>query len=245
MIYLQTSTYNLDIAKVLGVMSSIFLTCLDINYSNALHKNTLNANNTFSLSRADIYEQTGLSDDDQIEVENHLQECGVIQVKPLQNIPNKNYYILNDEQLKKIMEAQNPDDVISSASKQSLFRSRRTEPASKRQTRIKQLKNKISVEDPVLQDYFVQWIDAVYSNPKGFLSPSGVVFAQQELLEYAKDNQAKQIAILKIAIKGGLRDMTWAIQRYEEQNGGSSRNFANYNDIKLSKEEVSSSGEIF
>ena len=50
-------------------------------------------NNTVSISRAEIYARTGLNDDAQKDVELALQECGVISVKPLQNVPNKNYYI--------------------------------------------------------------------------------------------------------------------------------------------------------
>ena len=83
----------------------------------------------------------------------------------------------------------------------------------------------------------------MYSNPKGFLSPSGVVFAQQELLQYTKD-QEKQLEILKIAIKGGLRDLTWAIEQYEKKNGVGSRNFARYEDIKEDS-NVSVNSEVF
>ena len=96
----------------------------------------------------------------------------------------------------------------------------------------------------VIQDYMCQWIDSVYVNPKGFLSPKGIEIAQEELLAYAGDNQDKQIAILRIAIKASLKDMTWAIERYEKQSGAGSRNFATYNDIKSDKSE-SYSGEVF
>ena len=190
----------------------------------------LNNNNTMSMSRSEIYEQTGLSDEKQIEVETSLMACGIISVKPLQNVPNKNYYIINSTQLEKIVTSENPTEVLSSAVAGQFLQKKRVEPVSKRQTHISQLKKYVKVEDPVIQDYFIQWIDAVYSNPKGFLSTSGVTFAQQELLAYTQE-QEKQINILKIAIKGGMRDMTWAIQKYEETSGTGSRNFAKYTDI--------------
>lgn len=241
--YLNSVSYNLDVAKVFGVCSSVFLSCLNYEYSYQLRHKQLNSNNTMSMSRAEIYERTGLDDEKQIDVEVALSACGVLQVKPLQNVPNKNYYIINIEQLNKILASDNPEDVISSEKAKQFIQGKRVEPTSKRQTHISQLKKYIKVEDPVIADYLVQWIDAVYSNPKGFLSTSGVTFAQQELLEYAKDDQDKQIKILKEAIKGGYRDMTWAIQKYEDIYKVESRNFAKYSDIKATPS--SNSGEVF
>lgn len=240
--YLQLCSYSLDIAKIFGVQASVFLSCIDSEHKYQERTHTLNANNTVSISRAEIYARTGLNDDAQKDVELALQECGVISVKPLQNVPNKNYYILFQEQLTKILESSNPLDVIANANATQFVKGPRVEPVSKRQTHIANLKKKIKVNDPVIQDYFCQWIDSVYDNPKGFLSPSGVEIAQEELLAYTKDDQAKQIAILKIAIKGSLRDMTWAIERYEKQYGVGTRNFATYNDIKA---DESSSDEVF
>lgn len=231
MIYLQTNSYNLDIAKVFGVSTSVFLTCLNTEYERQIRDKALNANNTMAMSRAEIYARTALDDDKQKDVELALTECGVITVKPLQNVPNKNYYILNEEQLTKIMQSNNPSEIIGEERSKQFIKPTRVEPTSKRKTHIISLKKKINMEDPIIQQYFVDWIDAVYTNPKGFLSPSGVVIAQQELLAYSLD-QAKQIAILKIAIKGGMRDITWAIEQYEKQAGVGTRNFAKYEDIK-------------
>lgn len=236
MIYLQNNSYNLDIAKVFGVCTSVFLSCINLEYAQQIRNKQLNANNTMALSRAEIYARTALDDDKQKEVEIALQECGVLTTKPLQNVPNKNYYILNEEQLVKIMQAENPSEIIGEEKAKQFIKPNRVEPMSKRKTHIVSLKKKINVEDPVIQEYFINWIDAVYDNPKGFLSPSGVVIAQQELLAYSMD-QAIQIDILKIAIKGGMRDMTWAIEQYEKQAG--SRNFTSYNDIKADEDSVS------
>lgn len=233
MICLNSYSYNIDVAKIFDVKVSVFLTCVDQQYSHQLNHTSLGGS-TISLSRAEIYEMTGLIDSEQVDAEFILTECGVLSVKPFQNIPNKNYYILNSDKLSEIVNSDNPTDVIKSSSASQFIRRKRVEPVSKRQTYIASLKKKINVEDPILQDYFVQWIDAVYSNPKGFLSPSGVVIAQQELMEYCRDNQDTQIKVLKEAIKGGLRDLTWAIQNYEKNNHIDSRNFANYSDASIS-----------
>ena len=160
----------------------------------------------------------------------------------MQNIPNKHYYILNYDQLNKIMFAENPTDVVLNEKAKQFIQKRRVEPTSKRQAHIKSLKNKITIEDPVIQEYLCNWIDAVYSKPKGFLSPTGVSIAQDELVQYTTD-QGKQIELLKIAIKGGLRDLTWAIEQYEAKAGVGSRNFTDYNDNRA--EQPADSAEVF
>lgn len=243
MIYFQNNSYNLDVAKLFGVMPAILLTCLDMEYQRAFRNNQLNANNTLAMSRAEIYARTGLDDEAQLNAETSLIECGVITSKPVQNVPNKNYYILNEEQLNKILVADNPEEILGYEKAHQFITAKRVEPMSKRQTTINALKKKIRLEDPVLQTYFIDWIDAVYTNPKGFLSNKAVEFAQQELLAYCGDNQEKQLAIMKIAIKGGLRDITWAIEQYEKKQGTSQRNFASYDDIKA--QDIDTDGEVF
>lgn len=232
MLFLQTKSYNLEIAKVFGVCASVFLSCVNDEFLFQERNKQLNANNTIALSRAEIYERTALDDDKQRDVELSLSECGVLSVKPLQNIPNKNYYVINYEQLTAILTATNPADIIGEAKASQFTFQKRTEPISKRQTHIVDLKKKVKVKDPLLQSYFIDWIDAVYTNPKGFLSPKAVEIAQNELLTYTGDNIDKQVEIMKIAIKGGLRDLSWAIDNYVKSKGSDSINFADYNDIK-------------
>ncbi len=232
MTYLNSNSYNVDIAKVFGVCSAIFLTCIEEERAFQIRHKLINDNDTLAISRQEIYERTALEDEKQIDVELALSECGVISVKPLKNVPNKNYYILYENQLDKIMKSSNPEDVIKNSSAKQFIKKPRVEPMSKRQTHINSLKRVVNCDDQVIKQYLCDWIDAVYTNPKGFLSPSSVNIAQQELEQYAKGSQAVKIDLLKIAIKGGLRDLTWAIETYEKEHKFNSSNFASYNDIK-------------
>jgi hypothetical protein len=235
-------SYGLEIAKVFGVQSSILLSCIDSEFSYQTRNNMLNGKDTVAVSRAEIYARTGLNDEEQKDVEFALQECGVLTVKPLQNVPNKNYYILFKDKLDEIVNSSNPSDVIKSSSVKQFVREPRAEPMSKRKAYIAELKSYIKVSDPVIHDYLCQWIDAVYTNPRGYISKKGMEIAQEGLFAYAK-TQDVQIALLKIAIKGGLRDLDWAIERYEKQNPSGTRNFASYNDIVA--EQNTSSSEVF
>ena len=229
---LNINGYNVDIAKVLGICQSILLSCIDEERQFQIRHKLISDNDTVPLSRQEIYERTAMSDEDQKKAEESLVACGVLVIKPLRNVPNKNYYIINLDQIKKISESEKPEEVVSAAEIAQFIRKPRVEPMSKRQTHINSLKRTIKTDDPVIQQYLCEWIDAVYTNPKGFLSPSSVNIAQQELEQYAKGSQSTKIALLKIAIKGGLRDITWAINTYEKEHCVNSSNFAVYNDIK-------------
>lgn len=239
MIHLQNASYNLDLAKIFGVNSSIFLNCLDIEFHFLERNNKLDESNTILLSRAEIYERTALDDTQQTDVEITLQQCGVLLVKTVQNNSNKNYYILNYNQLEKVLESSDPKLVLPIDVANQFIKGKRKTPLSKRQAHINSLKKQINVEDPLIQQYLCDWIDAVYVNPKGFLSESGVTLSQEELMEYSKGNQDVQIAILKEAIKGGLRKIEWAIERYEKNHDINSRNFTSYETIKADKYNLS------
>lgn len=234
---LQVNSYNLDVAKVFGVRTSVFLTCIDYEQKYQERNKMLGTTQTMSISRAEIYARTGLDDEEQKEIELALNECGVLASKPLQNIPNKNYYILNYEHFNKIMESENPLDVIESSSASQFVKKARVEPVSKRQARIIDLKKKVKIKDPIIQQYFCDWIDAIYTSQRGFLSPKGIEIAQEELLAYAPDNVDKQVKIMRTAVKLGISDMTRIIQRYEKDYGVGTDNFTQYNDM-VAKVEI-------
>lgn len=238
---LENYSYNLKVARVFGVNSAVFLSCLEDETRYEERNNKLKGD-TISLSRAEIYERTAIDDGKQKQVELALSECGVITVKPLQNSSTKNYYTFNKAVFEKIITSEDPTKVIQSSSASKFVKKHRVEPKTKRQVYIETLKRTVKEEDPVVKQYYMDWIDAVYTNPRGFLSPAAIRIAEEELFAYTKGSQEKLIAILKIAIKGGLRELTWAINRYEEQNPEvktGTRNFNDYHDIQVDKSNMS------
>ena len=96
MIFLQSRSYNLRTAKIFGVRAATFIGFLLEQFDLQLRNKTINNNDTISISRSEIYENTALDDSEQSAIEANLVECGVIVTKPLQNVPNKNYYIINN-----------------------------------------------------------------------------------------------------------------------------------------------------
>lgn len=237
----KTCSYNLKIAEIFGIHSAVFIDCIifERDYQKRI-KNDFD--NTIALSSDEIYARTALSLDKLHDVEQSLSNCGVISIKPFQKIKNKSYYILNDDQLERILTANSPSNEIMQLNPIAFSRKtniNRVKILNKKDLHIIELKKSINVDDELIRQYLCDWIDAVYTNPKGFLSNSSLKIAINELLDYALNDQEKQINILQIAIKGGLRDMTWAISKYEQLNNTkNSNNFVSYNNIKSKGDNV-------
>ena len=235
MIYLSNNSYNVEVAKVFGVCSSVFLSCIhDEGYFHGSSSSTL------SLTRQYVYDRTGLDDEKQKEVEVALSECGVLSVSPVQNNANKNYYIINEELLDRIVKSPAPEEVIASSKATQFVKKRRVEPVSKRKAYINDLKKKIKTDDPLIRQYLCDWIDSVYTNPKGFLSEKSLGDNEKYLFDYAKGDTDLAISILRVAIRSGWRNIEWAKNEYEEHNKDSvSNNFVSYDAIKSDGTDVS------
>lgn len=241
MISYKTCSYNLKIAEIFGIHSAVFIDC--IIFERDYQKRVKNDfDNIIALSSDEIYARTALSLDKLHDVEQSLSDCGVISIKPFQKIKNKSYYILNDDQLDRILTASSPNNEIMQLSPIAFNKKTNINKAktlNKKDSHIIALKRSIDIEDELIHQYLCDWIDAVYTNPKGFLSNSSLKIAISELFSYAPNDQEKQIAILQIAIKGGLRDMTWAISKYEQINNVKNlNNFVSYNSIKSKGDNV-------
>lgn len=221
--------YNLKIANIFNINTAILLSYIC----------NLSSSEEVTISREDVFKHTGLEEKAQIDSEFILVKSNLILVKEFKNNKNKYYCKVNKDLLNKVMISDNVKEVLAVDNIEQLIRTPKPK-IDKKELLKNNLKKRIKVPDPVIQTYFIQWIDSVYENPKGFLTSGSVDIAQKELNDFSKGNQKIQIDVLKIAIKGGLRDLTWAIQRYKEINTTSKApiHFNDYNSIKSSDDNI-------
>lgn len=219
----MTFSYDVEIAKVFGVNSAVFLSYLILAETFG----------TLDLERDRILFVTGMEEDKQKDVESLLLECGVISMKEFRGNETKNHYALNHERLEKILSAKTPSQMIFESDRIE-YTPKQKSPVNrvtKEQKHIDTLKMAVKIDDPMLQSRFCDWIDSVYASEKGFLTVASLKIAEQELLAYSPNNDTR-LAIMKIAIKNGYRDLTWAIKAYETSVGNTGITFVKYNDIK-------------
>lgn len=223
-------SYNTDIAKVFGVCSAVFVTFL------AAEKTKLNVNGSdeLALSRDEIFAITALDFEKQQEIEKSLIECGVLAVKSFRGNKNKNHYLVDFDRLQIIMNsASNVIELFEPLKFEKKPKAAEQKAVeTKQQRHVASLKSKFSSYEPVLRQYLCDWVDAVYDKPKGFITAAGLKISLNEL-DCNSNSVDESIEILKIAIKGGLRDLTWAINKYNESKKlVDLNNFSSYNEIK-------------
>ena len=200
---LQTYSYSVDIAKIFGINSAVFIAFVDY-MRNYFYKTRDNFDGRVPLKRSDIFDFTGLDESKQVEVESSLTSCGLFEVKKLQGQSDKHYYILNDDLLQAAL---NSNGLLSNFIITPKITVKATTPAKKLtkvEKHIISLKKSIHCDSDILKQYLCDWIDAVYTNPKGFLSLASLSIAQTELFN-ATNSEDEMLEILKIAIKGGHR----------------------------------------
>lgn len=218
-------SYNLKIASIFGVCSAILLGLLIDAKQDAILTDKLVEDKFFLLTRQQIYDLTGLDDLKQLEVEDALKECRLIEVTPVKNNSEKFYYSLDENLLLKFIEAKSTEEakklLTKSAQKKSLISVPRTSTPSKRSTYINGLKKSLKEDDIMVRENLCNWIDAVYANPKGFLSASSIEQCLKTLNEFTRGNRELKIEIIQIAVKNGSRNLDWAIEVYQKNHPNS------------------------
>ena len=88
---------------------------------------------------------------------------------------------------------------------------------TKRQSYIEVLKDCAAHENAELNQAYMDWVDGVYANPKGFLSPKSVKVFKETVDNFAQGNLDLALKIIDIATVNGYRDATWAINVYKKK----------------------------
>lgn len=214
MSFLHTVSYNVDVAKVFGVNSAILLST--INSRIYFSADTVDYTEV-ALSRDDIYNMTGMPNDIQKKSEDALIMSGVIVVKPFRLNSDKNYYSINHKVLTDVM---NSGNLIYNEDDFGYIKKVVTEKKKRVPKRVKEVADLkkviettfVDITDHIeLKQLMMDWVDSVYSNPKGFLSKQSMLLSLKDVLEIKSKEDRENV--MAVAIKNGYRDISWAINR--------------------------------
>ena len=97
----NVNSYNVDVAKKLGVFSSIYISFID---------KLLIRNEKLMLSRTQIYDYTGISESKQEEAERELVSCGVMEINGPRTNSNKRSYNINYDRLNAVISGEEDID---------------------------------------------------------------------------------------------------------------------------------------
>ncbi len=222
----NVNSYNVDIAKLIGPLSAIYVSFID---------KLLIRNEKLLLSRSQIFDYTGIDFDKQDEIENNLIYCGIMDVKSARGSSEKKNYILNYDRLEVIL---NDPTKINEVYKLSTVKSKPKEKISKetkKEQTLKRLKSAVKIDDEVLKQHIFDWIDSVIEKGN-YLTTQSVKINVEELNRFTS-SQSIAIQVLNMATKNCWRDLSWAMNKITPEIDNKN-NFADYNNIISNGERV-------
>jgi len=222
--------FNSKIANLVGLKPAIYISEVLNIYDKATRKNVLTDNKYCTLDRDYIERRTTLTKDDQLESEDILSKLNILEKRKDGSV----YLSVNT--IVSLMSAK--DELVLTAVEKKSKAPRKT----KRQSEFDAMKSYIVCDNPELRAAYYDWIDAVGANPKGFLSKRSIEIFQKNIDDFANHNLDTALKLIEIAIVGGFRDASWAIESYRRQFGVSYR-LPEASTVITSKEQLS--GVVF
>lgn len=231
-------SYNIKLAKIIGVLPAIYMSELININRKAIEKNKLKDNNYFKINREYIEERTTITKADQKDLDITLNSINLISIGETSDLLKVNMDVLTSLIL-------GEQKIVTDI----------TQPKQKRATKqemvIRALRANIETTNPELKQSYEDWIDSVCAK-QGWMTKIHVVEGQKVLNEYNKDKDLDlALTILKIATLGGYRDINWAINEFEKKHKKefekqfNSPVLNNNNNINVQKPRLRMSNEVF
>lgn len=196
-------SYNVKLAKTLGLTSAIYLSELININRKAIEKNKIK-DGYFKINREYIEDRTTINKADQKDLDKLLSEVKAISIGE------------NSDMLKVDMDVLTSlilgDQKIVAELPNSSKRGRPT----KQEIIVRALKANIETNNPELKKAYEDWIDAVNAK-NGWMTKVHVLEGQKVIDTYTNKDLDMALEIVKIATLGGYRDMNWATAEFEKK----------------------------
>lgn len=165
---------------------------------------------SFSLDRDYVRKRTTLSIEEQLDIEKNLIKLGIIE-KPK---TDENCVILNINVLTTLLMSTD-EELIGNVKKLNAVKTA-GKKVTKSESIKKGLKESIVTTNTELYEAYSEWIDSVVSKD-GWMSKKAVVMGQGTVDDFSNRDLDVALAIINIATLHGYREMSWAINKYNDQ----------------------------
>lgn len=230
--------YNITLAHIIGLKSSVYCGELLNIYKKAQSKDKLIDGEFIKVSRKYIYERTTLTVEEQLIIDTNLSKINLI----TRNIDDPDLLKLDIEIYASII-SNNDVRLIEDIRRKVIVESPKGVKQTKRIRTINALKDIVVCDNYELSTALRDWVDAIFDNPKGFLSRVAVEEFQNDLNNYTKGNIELAIRIVKIASIQGYKNCQWAINIYEKDNKNVRRK-QNNNEVIRTNTNINKASEL-
>lgn len=204
--------FNIRAAQIFGLNAAVYCSELLNIFKKASKKNKLIDDNYFKIDRKYIFERTTLSIEEQL-----IIDANLLKVNILSKHKDNPDIISFDAQLFASIITDDNAKLIENISKKVKINAPKGVKESARQRIIAELKDSIVCSNYELLTALRNWVDSIYSNPKGgYLSKTAVKVFQDTLNNYTQGDLDLALRIVQIADIQGYRDCNWAIAVHEK-----------------------------
>ena len=218
-------SYNIHVANLFGLQMAVYISELISILEKATRKKMLIDGYVF-LDREYISNRTTISIEDQLDFDSKLESLGILEKRSVNeinlNIKQLSYIITQEEEPIK-------EEVINVMKK-----AKRLSKKVKDDYVLDTLKRSITTSCDELRTAYYDWIDAVYMKD-GYMTKKAVTYGQDIIDKYSNRNLDVALDIINIASINGYRDMSWAVNYYNETLGKKNLNLVKDQDINIIK----------
>lgn len=202
---------NMDAIRIFGLNSAVYCAELLNIYKKATMKKKLIDGAYFEVNRKFIYEQTSLTEEEQLICDLNLMRIDIISnYKSNPNVISFNFELfaslIASEDMKEIKK-------ISKAVKVSTPRGVKE---LKQQAVLENLKKAVDSGNDEINKALKDWVEVIYEK-NGWASKKMVESFQETLYDYTQGDVKVALDLVKIATLSGWKDCTWAIKSYESR----------------------------
>ena len=201
-------SYNIKLAELLGLHTAIYISELMNIHVKAYNKDKLD-NDHFRLVRSYMTARTTIDEAEQLEIEDYLIKLGVLEKGEESDVMS-----LNINNLTAII--MSPDEQLIDKAKKKRKRTPSATKATKDDKIKANLKSNLKVQNAELREAYECWIDTIYDK-QGWMSVKCVTVAETTIDQFSNRNLDVALKLLEIASVHGYRDITWAINKYNQE----------------------------
>ena len=198
------NSYNIELAKILGLHEAIYLNELININEKAIRKDKV-IDDFFIVDREYIRCRTTISPEEQKEIDKELQICNIVEVGK-----EKDSLKINFSKLTTMLMEGN-EGILKGFVREVKDKKK----VSKAEIIRQQLKNNIKTDNQELRDAYCEWIDSV-SMKRGYMAKKAVLEGQTVIDNYCNRNLDMALKIISIATVHSYVDMNWALNDFKK-----------------------------
>jgi len=203
------NSYNIELAKIIGLHEAIYLNELININEKAIRKNKVE-NDFFIVDREYVRCRTTLTPEEQKEIDKELQICNIVE-----NGIEKDSLRIDFSKLTTMLMDGN-EGILKGFVKEVKDKKK----VSKAEIIRQQLKNNIKTDNQELKDAYCEWIDSV-SMKRGYMAKKAVLEGQKIVDDYCNRNLDMALKIISIATVHSYVDMNWALNDFKKDYANS------------------------